>query len=558
MALASFCLNPSSGPIDVELVVENVAIVDVRSGKHIEHHVLVVDDGVILDVVPEASAASYVAERIIDGAGGYLIPALGDVHVHLQSYAELKSYLRYGVTAVFNMSGRPEHLRMKASTSRGDVLGPRIFSVGPTLDGLEPTNPLFTAVTPDTADEIVAWIQAQGYDAIKVYQRIEQDALAAVVSSATARGMITTGHVSRLAGIDGSLAAGLRYIAHGEELAFPYYDSESRGYVPMGLPALARLLRVAGATVTPMVDYLESIPPQVLDLDGYLDQAPMQLVPAAVKLSWGERQGYYSNRRNPVQYVAQVRALAGFVGALTHVLQDEGVPLLLGTDASFGGAIPGYSVHQELLSLVRVGLTPLQALQAATINVGVYLNDSGVLDVAWGEIKAGYAADFVLLRRDPLADISATQDIAGVAKAGAWLGQLELANIESALRVEQDELYDKTHAVEAHIAEGDAAALRALVDAYRAPGVVDPLIHPDNCIFLGYRHYYGGRRALAGELYESCALMSPRHAPLWIHVARAREASGDEAGALEAYQTAESLNPWYGRPRQAVNRLERE
>lgn len=553
--LVALCLTACNKPLSVDLVVENVAILDIRSGEYIENHVLVAHDGVIQHVGPESTAADFLAKQTIDGAGGYLIPALGDAHVHLQSYSELESYLRYGVTAVFNMSGRPKHLRMKASTASGDTLGPRIVTVGPTLDGPQPTNPLFVSVTPELADDIVEWTHAQGYDAVKVYQQIQRDALAAVVSSASARGMITTGHVSRFAGIQGSLSAGLRHIAHGEELAFPHYVQVDGRYAQSALPELARTVREADATVTPMVSYLENIPPQATALSSYLGREPMKLVPAVTKQSWDYRQSYYANRDNPEAFAAQVGELARFVSTMTKQLHDEGVLLILGTDASFGGAIPGYSVHQELQSLVRSGLTPLEALQTATLNVGIYLGSAAALHAPWGEIKEGFAADLLLLKRDPLTEISATLNIQGVAKGGVWLGERALATIESNLREEQRLLTDAVRAAETYIVDGNPDALRELTVEHLEADHIDPLIGPDNCIFLGYRHYYGGQRTLAGEIYEVCALMSPTHAPLWIHIALAREASGDTERAIEAYQTAESLNPWYGNPRQAIERL---
>lgn len=84
----------------------------------------------------------------------------------------------------------------------------------------------------------------------------------------------------------------------------------------------------------------------------------------------------------------------------------------------------------------------------------------------------------------------------------------------------------------------------------------EPLIAPDSCIFLGYRYYYGDQRERAGKLYEICAEMHPRMAPLWVHIARAREASGDLEGAIDAYRRALAANPWFGWPAAEIRRLE--
>ena len=553
---AAFAFSSCTNPPKVDAIVENVSIINIETGEYLQDHILIIDDGVIIGAKPSDEKGNYEAISYIDGKNGFLMPALSDVHVHLQGAEELKTFIRYGVTTVFNMSGRALHLQLRESTASGAIIGPKIFTTGPTLDGEEVTNPLFTSVTVNSAPDIIEWIDAQGYDAIKVYQQIETERPAAVISAASARGMITTGHVSRSIGISGALEAGLKYVAHGEELAFPYFDEGSAAYDKSGLGDLAATLHHEGVTVTPMINYLENIAPQAVDLASYLASEPMQLVPAPMKQSWGERQGYYSGRNNPEQFAAQTRELVGFVSALTNALNSAGVPLVLGTDAGFGGAIPGYSAHQELQSLVRAGLTPIEALRTATLNVSSYLKDVGVKDWKQGRIKEGYAADFIILGSDPLDNISNTLDIQGVYTGGRWYNANDLANIETELKQNQIEQTPRVKEIETLIANGNVTDLRKLVAEFVADGGGTALIAPDNCIFLGYQYYYGGKRALAGEIYESCALMSPEHAPLQIHIARSKEAAGNVKDALAAYRKALSLNPWYGNPEAAIEQLQ--
>ena len=277
-------------------------------------------------------------------------------------------------------------------------------TAGPTLDGSTPTNPLFTSVTPETADEIVAWIADQGYDAVKVYQQVEAETLEAIVRSAESRGLITTGHVSRDLGVQGALDAGLRHIAHGEELAFESFDEEARRYDRSRIPELADLLSERGVTVTPMINYLEAVPDQVLALDAFLGSDPMNLVPAGMRLSFGPRQGWFSGRDEPAAFAEQMADVAGFVAELTAALNERGVRLILGTDAGFGGAIPGYGVHRELESLVSAGLSELEALHTATLNVGRFLQEIDPNRTPWGRIESGFSADLLLLGRNPLSD----------------------------------------------------------------------------------------------------------------------------------------------------------
>ena len=98
-------------------------------------------------------------------------------------------------------------------------------------------------------------------------------------------------------------------------------------------------------------------------------------------------------------------------------LARSGVGIMVGTD--FGGAyiFPGYSVHKEMEMLVEAGLTPLQALQAATINPARYLGETDSL----GTVEAGKIADLVILSANPLEDISNTQRIHAVIVNGRFL-----------------------------------------------------------------------------------------------------------------------------------------
>ena len=203
-----------------DLVIRHATIVDVATGELSSDHAVVVRDGVIAGIIPAKRASAYDAATDIDAEGLFLMPALADAHVHLEDPGELEVFLRYGVGLVVNMAGSPTHLGLREAIEEGRRVGPRIVTAGPTLDGSTPTNPLFTSVTPETADEIVAWVADQGYDAVKVYQQVEAETLESIVQAADSKGLITTGHVSRSLGVRRALDAGLRYIAHGEELAF--------------------------------------------------------------------------------------------------------------------------------------------------------------------------------------------------------------------------------------------------------------------------------------------------------------------------------------------------
>lgn len=321
---------------------------------------------------------------------------------------------------------------------------------------------------------------------------------------------------------------------------------------------IAELLAHAGAVVTPMIGYLENIGPQVTDLDGYLETDWMRTVPAAMRMSFDARQGWFANRDDPLSFKEQIASLVELVRALTVRLHEEDVLLLLGTDAGFGGAVPGYSVHQELEALVRAGLTELAAIQSATVNIGEYLHMIDGDRRPWGEVKPGFTASLLLIGGNPLDDIRSTRDIRGVVINGRWFDSDSLDALEVQLRDRQSMLLPLARRFEQALVDGNVDEAASIVEAIPPELADEPLITADNCIFLGYRHYYGGERTKAGRLYEVCARMHLESSPLWVHIARAAERAGETDRAEKAYWRARDLNPWYGDPGAAIGRLMRE
>lgn len=551
VVLLSAC--ESRTPADV--MIHNVSIVDIETGTVNSGQAVIISDGTIVDVTSDQDMDRYRADQTIDGNSAYLIPALGDAHVHIQSRSELQNYLVHGVGLVVNMSGNPDHLKMRQEIISGQIEGPTILTVGPTLDGEPPTNPLFTSVNPDNASEVVGWIVSEGYDAIKIYQQMDANTLRAVIAASDEYKRVLTGHASRTAGISAAIESGQRYFAHGEELAFESFDEESRHYDLGQIPALADELNKAGVTTTPMLRYIEEIPLQVNDLEGFLKRPEMRVIPAAMHLSFDSRQGWFSNREDPAGFTGQIKSLAQFVAALTTALQQRNADLILGTDAGFGGAIPGHSVHMELETLVKAGLTEQQALLTATVEIGKYLNKIDPDAQPWGKIKAGHAADLLLIGGNPLTDISSTQDIKGFMLRGRWLERHALDETSNQLAKRQQTLLPLARNFEHALVTGDLEAARAAIDAIPQEYGKESLISADNCIFLGYRHYYGGKRPLAGQFYELCAQQHPDSSPLWIYIARAYASEGNIESAIASYSKAQALNPWYGNPQQAIDEL---
>ncbi|MDQ3116270.1 MAG: amidohydrolase family protein [Verrucomicrobiota bacterium] len=109
---------------------------------------------------------------------------------------------------------------------------------------------------------------------------------------------------------------------------------------------------------------------------------------------------------------------------IARALHAAGVQMMAGSDSLDPLNFPGPSLHDELKLLTEIGLTPLEALQAATSGPAHFLEASGA--GGWGSIQPGRVADLVLLEADPLADIANTRKIASVVVAGKFLDRAAL------------------------------------------------------------------------------------------------------------------------------------
>ena len=411
---------------------------------------VLVSDGVIAEIGPSRSVKLQRGIRRIDAAGGYLLPGLVDAHVHLRDVSELLSYLAYGVTTVVHLSGSvpggPDVLTLRGRVSRGEVPGPSIYASGPILDGDPPIYPAVSVVVKTEQDArraVVAQARA-GFDFIKVYNNLPAAALREAVTAAHEANKAVFGHIPRVDGrseaLQRALEAKLDVIAHGEEYFFTYfYDGVERqldgGQVPAvdeeAIGDAVRRTKDASAAVIPNLSFVAMTRAQLNDLSRVLGDEEFQFLAPSVREAW--KQGNPTTRRDLERFDRRERGKYPFVQKLTRALQEGGVPLLVGTDASAPGLFPGRSVHEELRELVSAGLTAWQALAAGTRTPGAFL--AGRRGPApFGTITKGSRADMILLRRNPMDDIENVASIEGVMVRGAWFSKDELERMRKDAR----------------------------------------------------------------------------------------------------------------------------
>lgn len=477
----------------------------------------------------------------IEGRGRTLIPGLIDSHVHLLDEGDLLVYLANGITTVRNLKGLPWHLELRERLARGEILGPRLLTSGPFVN--EPAVRSVEDVQLAVAEQLEA-----GYDCIKIHGDLAPAAYAALLEEAVLAEIPVVGHAPRNLPFERVLELrGQREISHAEEYLYTYFDHLPDGPSAEAIEKIAKATAEAGIAVTPNLVAFRLIVRQIEDLGRELARPEMAWVAPPGGRGWKPDLNKYARNFEPddAEPMAQRYAL---LERLTKALQAAGVRLLAGSDAMNPVAIPGFSLHDELVLLVAAGLTPYQALRAATASFGEFLGDDT------GRVSEGARADLVLLAGNPLESIAKTRAIEGVLTGGRWLAKDELAQRMKALADD----YRREEAFMGRFGPADFDQALAWLREVRAEDPEAILFRPQGVESLALLYGLIGNHGLARRAAELSVEEFPGRWTGWTRLAEACLALGDEPAALAAFERAFALHPGDPRLSRAIEALAHE
>jgi imidazolonepropionase-like amidohydrolase len=396
------------------LVIKAARLLDVRTGKVQSPGQLWVRDGRIQAGPPPREAAT------LDLGDRTLLPGLIDCHTHLlipagigelgylkrspgtlvlDGVVNARKVLEAGFTTVRDVGASAGFgdVALRDAIARGDIAGPRMLVAGPSLSitgghgDLNGFPPHFHAEeehivnSPDQARHVVREWRKNGVDLIKIHATggvlsnhddpgapsFSPAEFRAIVEEANRRGMDVCAHAHGDAGILEATVAGVRSIEHGSLLS----------------PATAKEMKARGTFLVPTLYALESI-----------------LLPG-------------NPYKVPEGSLAKARAIlplrrAGFKAAL-----DAGIPIAYGTDI---GVFEHAQVAADFRFLVSYGMSPLQAIQSATLVAADLLRMSGKV----GSLEPGYAADLIAVDGDPLKDITTLERVRFVMQGGKTIKKM--------------------------------------------------------------------------------------------------------------------------------------
>ncbi len=429
------------------LVLDNVTVVDVRTGKLEPDQTVILERHRIFSIRPSKAAKYPRNADSVNGKGGYLIPGLWDMHVHLvfgdwfpdAKDISLPLFIANGVTGVRDMGSELDVVQdWRNQIAAGRLIGPRILTSGPMLDGPRPRFPSSVAIaSPEDARHAVDDLKARGADFIKLQSLIPREAVLAIAEEAKKQGIAFEGHVPDAVRASEMSEAGMKSFEHligifegsssAEDDFLKGNKTEGRflaTYDAVRAASLAALLAKNHTWQCPTLVWERG--GNLLDVSDFSGDARVKYVPGPWKKKTWKRfteeitQGYgtddIATRKKFIEKELEV----------VRMLHQAGVPFVAGTDTPAGVHIfPGFSLHEELQRFVAAGFTPLEALQTATLNPARFFG----METQLGTVEEGKLADLVVLSGNPLEDISNTQKIAGVFVNGRYFSHPQIENM---------------------------------------------------------------------------------------------------------------------------------
>ena len=406
----------------------------------IEDAVVIVKGSTIVYVGTEHERIPSNAD-IIDCTGKWIVPGLADAHVHLLFNAlDPLLFLSNGVTSVRNMASLTEsghgdtrfafsdHLELRDAIRRGEVLSPWIYQASPIHEAR--TGKYFdrslylNTNSAEAGKNAVQRAHEQGFDYFKIYNKLPSDAFFGITREAMKLGLPVVGHVPHDVALEEIIEdSSMHSIEHLTGYINPF------GEMKISLDRLDEIaIRTAEAGIwnIPTLQVWRNIvtPEHIDDIDSdpwtrYIPDSNRKIWTGSVKsfsnLIEKEVEGYETL---PSEHIEDFEMIV-------KALIKAKAPIAAGTDSGTLNVVAGTSLHKELAHLVELGMSPWEALAAATVHAAECFDKAN----EFGSIQAGYRADLLVLAGNPLDDITQLREIETVVVKGVPYGQQELLDM---------------------------------------------------------------------------------------------------------------------------------
>ena len=423
-----------------DLVIYNAQIIDVENESVREGQSIFINDGEIVEVRKSIDKEQFIADRLIDANGKFVMPGLWDNHVHFRGGDTLVEenkdllplFLAYGITTVKDAGGdiTPSVMEWKDQIANGDLDGPRIFSSGPKLDGDKPAWPGSIKVS-DSSDIVAALdsLEELDVDYVKTYDgNLSAENYYKIIEETEKRELKVTGHMPMSADFLKAISLGLdgaEHMYYPLKACSPVADSLAELDLGYGMieplidtydPELAAevfaKMSEENVYVTPTL-YIGETLSELLDVDHQQDSL-LNYIGSGIQQTY---QGRIEGAKRAKASGSKMREKMEEISArMIEPMQNAGVSLLAGSDCgAFNSYVyPGESLHGELNALSKAGLSNAQTIRTSIINGPEFLD----LGNEYGSIASGKVADILILDKNPLENIDNLKKINTVIKSG--------------------------------------------------------------------------------------------------------------------------------------------
>ena len=434
IATLAACGEPPAPPGEPGgLAIVGARLIDGTGADPVADSVIVIRDGRIQAAGPRETTAVPAGAEIVDAAGKTIIPGLANLHSHYRGgpaevERQLQAQLYYGVTTGRSIgSDAPEAVPFLLEANAGIPGLPRAYTAGTGFqapNGFPPGITRNQPETPEEARELVRGLAEQGVHFTKMWitempepgHKITPEIRAAIVDESIKNGLIPVAHIDDEADGRQLIEVGLRDFLHTTVLTFgpgagaPVDDPEpSQEFIQMCLDN--------AVSFTPTLSIIQNNwhfaeHPELLD-----DPDLRAVLNPDTLARWDDPEARARVVEAPgfEDRKAMFRQVLDFV----KTMHDAGVQIALGTDSGTANVPMGWGVHHEMEMYVEAGLTPMDAIVAATATSAGRMPPVGGAD--FGTLEAGKIADLIVLNADPLTDIRNTLEIDQVMRLGEWV-----------------------------------------------------------------------------------------------------------------------------------------
>jgi hypothetical protein len=387
------------------LAITGGTLIDVAEGRSIPNATVLIRSGRVERAGPADGISIPSEYHVIHAEGKTILPGLWDMHAHFEQVEWGPAYLGAGVTTVRDCGNEFAFINaVQRSIDQGAGIGPHILKAG-IIDGKGSMS--LGIIQADDAAEAIAAVdryKAGGFVQIKIYSSVKPAVVKAICTEAHRLDLTVTGHIPDGMNLIQGVDSGMDMVNHIQYVldVLKKGSNQSIDFSDAKNVEVLRFLKDHHIVVDPTLGVFEMIFRSLADSvsaiepNFYTLPSPLQSV-------------FVNEGMNPKQAAFYKPYFQSCLDAVKH-LHENGIPIVAGTDEGF----PGYSVYRELELYVRAGLTPMEALQTATIVPARVMKREAVS----GSVSPGKGADLILVDGNPLEDIRNIRKVSTVIKDG--------------------------------------------------------------------------------------------------------------------------------------------